>query len=105
VLEEIEQASGSRPEVLLYRGVWQEYALHEIEIVVPLSPSDLERKRKTVFMHESQKDEALFPGSDSREFWERAEDRNCGTANKYNQIGLPEYFALEAFVKWKSMPI
>ncbi|MDP6468053.1 MAG: PIG-L family deacetylase, partial [Pirellulaceae bacterium] len=104
-LSEIEQASGSRPEVLLYRGAWQEYALDEIEIAVPLSPSDLERKRKAVFMHESQKDEALFPGTDSREFWERAEDRNCGTANKYNQIGLPEYFALEAFVRWKGVPI
>ena len=104
-LAEIERASGSRPEVLLYRGAWQEYALDEIEIAVPLSPSDLERKRKAVFMHESQKDEALFPGSDSREFWERAEDRNCGTANKYNQIGLPEYFALEAFVVWKGVPI
>ena len=104
-LSEIEQASGSRPEVLLYRGAWQEYALDEIEIAVPLGPSDLERKRKAVFMHESQKDEALFPGTDSREFWERAEDRNCGTANKYNQIGLPEYFALEAFVRWKGVPI
>lgn len=104
-LAEIEQATGSRPEVLLYRGAWQEYALDEIEIAVPLSPGDLERKRKAIFMHESQKDEALFPGSDSREFWERAEDRNCGTANKYNQIGLPEYFALEAFVQWKGVPI
>jgi glucosamine-6-phosphate deaminase len=104
-LAEIEHAGGSRPDVLLYRGAWQEYALDEIEIAVPLSPSDLERKRKAVFKHESQKDEALFPGSDSREFWERAEDRNCGTADKYNQIGLPEYFALEAFVEWKGLPI
>ena len=104
-LAELEQTSGSRPDVLLYRGAWQEYALDEIEIAVPLSPGDLERKRKAIFMHESQKDEALFPGSDSREFWERAEDRNRGTANKYNQIGLPEYFALEAFVEWKGVPI
>ncbi len=104
-LAEIEQASGSRPDVLLYRGAWQEYALDEIEIAVPLSPGDLERKRKAIFMHESQKDEALFPGSDPREFWERAEDRNRGTANKYNQIGLPEYFAMEAFVEWNGVPI
>ncbi len=104
-LAEIEEARGSRPDVLLYRGAWQEYPLHEIEIAVPLSPGDLERKRKAIFMHESQKDEALFPGSDPREFWQRAEDRNCGTANHYNQIGLPEYFAMEAFVKWKGVPI
>ncbi len=93
------------PEVLLYRGAWQEYDLHEIEIAVPLSPSDLLLKRKAIFMHESQKDEALFPGSDPREFWERAEDRNKGTADRYNQLGLPEYFAMEAFVRWKGKPI
>lgn len=88
------------PEVLLYRGAWQEYALDEIEIAVPLSPSDIELKRKAIFMHESQKDEALFPGSDPREFWQRAEDRNKGTADGYNQLGLPEFFALEAFTHW-----
>ena len=80
------------PEVLFYRGAWQEYALHEIEIAVPLSPSDIELKRQAIFMHESQKDEALFPGSDPREFWQRAEDRNKGTASLYNQIGLPEFY-------------
>ena len=99
-LREIEQESGSRPQVLLYRGAWQEYDLHEIDIAVPLSPSDMARKRKAIFMHESQKDEALFPGSDPREFWQRAEDRNCGTADKYNRIGLPEFFAMEALVVW-----
>ncbi len=104
-LEEIKAKSGSRPDVLLYRGAWQEYALHEIEVAVPLSPDDLHQKKKAIFMHESQTDEALFPGSDPREFWERAVDRNTGTAEKYNLIGLPEYFALEAFVRWNGMPI
>lgn len=104
-LAEIEAATGKRPQTLLYRGAWQEYELHEIEIAVPLSPGDLALKRKAIFMHESQKDEALFPGSDPREFWQRAEDRNKGTAARYNAIGLPEYFALEAFVRWKGVPI
>lgn len=93
------------PDVLLYRGAWQEYPIHEIEIAVPLSPDDLELKRKAIFMHESQKDEALFPGSDPREFWQRAEDRNRGTADAYNQCGLPEYYALEAFTRWNGEPI
>jgi len=104
-LSEIEAKQGKRPEVLLYRGAWQEYELHEIEIAIPLRPEDLELKKKAIFMHESQKDEALFPGSDPREFWQRAEDRNKGTADKYNQIGLPEYFAIEAFVRWDGVPI
>jgi glucosamine-6-phosphate deaminase len=92
--------------VLLYRGAWQEWAAHEIEIAVPLSPQDLARKRAAIFRHESQKDSALFPGpDDSREFWQRAEDRNRNTAVLYNQIGLPEYFALEGFVRWHGVPI
>jgi glucosamine-6-phosphate deaminase len=72
---------------------------------VPLSPSDLALKRNAIFMHESQKDKALFPGSDPREFWQRAEDRNRGTADNYNKLGLPEYLAIEAFVRWKGLPI
>ncbi|HEX4141913.1 MAG TPA: glucosamine-6-phosphate deaminase [Pirellulales bacterium] len=103
-LERIDPAA--RPEVLLYRGAWQEWAAHEIEIAVPLSPQDLARKRAAIFRHESQKDSALFPGpDDSREFWQRAEDRNRNTAVLYNQIGLPEYFALEGFVRWQGVPI
>ena len=39
--------------------------------------------------------------ADRREFWQRAEDRNLHTAKTYDALGLPEYFALEAFVKWK----
>ena len=39
------------------------------------------------------------------EFWQRAEDRNKGTAEKYNQIGLPEFFALEAFTRWNGSEI
>ncbi len=100
-LRQIEAAGGSRPEVLLYRGAWQEWAPHVLEIAVPLSPQDLRQKRAAVFRHESQKDSALFPGDDPREFWQRAEDRNRATADTFNQFGLPEYFALEAFVRWK----
>jgi glucosamine-6-phosphate deaminase len=100
-LAEMEREAGSRPEVLLYRGAWQEWAPHVIEIAVPLSPRDVKRKKQAIFRHESQKDSALFPGPDDpREFWQRAEDRNRHTADVYNRFGLPEYYALEAFVRW-----
>ncbi len=104
-LGEIERDGGHRPEVLLYRGAWEEWPPHEIEIAVPLSPHDLQLKRAAIFRHESQKDSALFPGPDPREFWQRAEDRNRNTAAIYNQIGLPEYFALEGFVRWNGVAI
>ncbi len=89
-------------DVWLYKGAWEEWEPHEIEMAVPISPEVLERKKQAIFRHQSQKDKAMFPGgTDRREFWQRAEDRNIGTAKTYDSLGLPEYFALEAFVKWK----
>jgi glucosamine-6-phosphate deaminase len=89
-------------EVWLYRGAWEEWEPHEIERVVPLSPEELERKKLAVFRHQSQKDRAMFPGgTDRREFWQRAEDRNRHTAKVYDQLGLPEFYALEGFVQWR----
>jgi glucosamine-6-phosphate deaminase len=85
----------------LYRGAWHEWPIDEIEMAVPISPAELMRKRKAIFMHQSQKDHPVFPGDDTREFWQRAEDRNKETAHLYNVLGLAEYEAMEAFVRWK----
>jgi glucosamine-6-phosphate deaminase len=93
------QADGLQPEVWLYRGAWQEYEPHEIERAVPLSPEVMLRKKLAIFKHESQKDKALFPGHDEREFWVRAEERTRNTAQIYNDLGLPEYYALEGFAR------
>jgi glucosamine-6-phosphate deaminase len=89
-------------ELWLYRGAWQEWGPEEIEMAVPLAPDEVERKRMAIFKHESQKDKALFPGAwDTREFWQRAEERNRATAEVYDRLGLPEYQAIEGFVKWQ----
>lgn len=85
----------------LYRGAWQEWEVEEIEMAVPLSPVDLIKKRKGIFKHQSQKDTPVFPGDDKREFWQRAEERNRQTAAIYDQLGLTEYEAMEAFVKYE----
>ncbi|WP_430973978.1 glucosamine-6-phosphate deaminase [Sunxiuqinia rutila] len=84
----------------LYRGAWQEWDVEDIEMAVPISPSELLRKRKAIFKHQSQKDFPVFPGEDKREFWQRAEDRNQETAKVYDQLGLAEYEAIEAFVRY-----
>ena len=97
---EVVAGEGLRPEVWLYRGAWQEYEPHEIERAVPLSPELVERKKQAIFRHESQKDAPLFPGADKREFWLRAEERTKHTAELYNDFGLPEFYALEAFVRY-----
>ncbi len=86
--------------VWLYRGAWQEWDVNEIEMAVPLSPNELRRKRRAIFKHQSQKDRPLFPGSDAREFWQRSEDRNRGTAEAYDSLGLAEYEAIEGFVRY-----
>lgn len=96
------RAAGLSPDVWLYKGAWEEWEPHEIEMAVPLSPEVLERKKQAIFRHQSQKDRAMFPGgTDRREFWQRAEQRNLATARTYDALGLPEYYALEAFVKWQ----
>jgi glucosamine-6-phosphate deaminase len=87
--------------VWLYRGAWHEFETHEIQMAVPLSPQEVERKRFAIFKHQSQKDRPVFPGDDAREFWVRAEDRTRETAKAYDKLGLAEYEAMEAFVRWK----
>jgi glucosamine-6-phosphate deaminase len=86
--------------VWMYRGAWHEFETHEIEMAVPLSPQEVMRKREAIFKHQSQKDRPVFPGDDAREFWVRAEDRNRETACQYDQLGLAEYEAMEAFVRF-----
>jgi glucosamine-6-phosphate deaminase len=85
----------------LYRGAWHEWPVEEIEMAVPLSPQELVRKRKAIFMHQSQKDTPPFAGNDPREFWQRAEERNKETADTYHALGFAEYEAMEAFRRWK----
>ena len=100
-LSQWESAGETVPEMWLYRGAWQEWPVHQIDMAVPLSPDELRQKRYAIFRHESQKDRAMFPGpSDTREFWQRAEDRNTATARLYDALGLPEYHAIEAFARW-----
>ncbi|MDI9355894.1 MAG: glucosamine-6-phosphate deaminase [Chitinophagaceae bacterium] len=86
--------------VWLYRGAWQEWGIENIQMAIPISPDELMRKRKAIFKHQSQKDSAVFPGHDKREFWQKAEERNISTAQTYNQLGLAEYEAIEAFKRY-----
>jgi glucosamine-6-phosphate deaminase len=87
--------------VWLYRGAWHEWESWQIEMAVPMSPDQVLKKRHAIFYHQSQKDGVMFQGDDSREFWVRAEDRNRATAIKYNDLGLAEYAAIEAFKRYR----
>jgi glucosamine-6-phosphate deaminase len=86
--------------VWLYKGAWQEWDIAEIEMAIPMSPDQVLKKRFGIFIHQSQKDMVPFQGADSREFWQRAEDRNASTAKLYAALGMTQYAAMEAFVRW-----
>jgi len=83
----------------LYRGAWMEWDLGMVDMAVPLSPDELIKKRHAIYRHVSQKDIVPFPGSDTREFWQRAEERTQNTAALYDKLGMAEYQAIEVFVK------
>jgi len=96
-LDEV-RPEGLAPEVWLYRGAWQEWAVTDATWLVPLSQDELRLKIQAIFKHQSQKDSAPFPGHDDREFWQRVEARNTDTAATLDRLGLAEYYAMEAYV-------
>jgi glucosamine-6-phosphate deaminase len=92
-----------RPDLWLYRGAWQEWDACDVDAFVPLSRRNLKMKIDAIFRHESQKDRAMYPGVDIREFWMRARDRNSQTADLLWKMGFPKYYAVEAFRIVKSI--
>ena len=93
-----EATAPTRPEVWLYRGAWQEWPVTEATVLCPMSQDELTLKIQAIFRHQSQKDSMPFPGQDTREFWQRVEQRNKATAAELDDLGLAEYFAMEAYV-------
>lgn len=106
VLESLKQLKAEGEEWIsdcwlwLYKGAWEEWKIEEIQMAIPMSPDQVLRKRFGIFIHQSQKDMVPFQGSDSREFWQRAEERNAATASLYAGLGLTHYAAMEAFVRY-----
>jgi len=92
------QYAGPQPQKWLYRGAWQEWPVYGASVLVPMSAEELRKKIMAIFKHQSQKDVAPFPGPDPREFWQRVEDRNRGTAELLRALGLPAYYAMETYV-------
>ena len=86
--------------IWMYRGAWAEWEIENIEMCVPMSPEELRAKRNAILKHSSQMEGAPFLGNDERLFWQRAEDRNRGTAKLYDDLGLASYEAMEAFVQY-----
>jgi glucosamine-6-phosphate deaminase len=84
----------------LYKGAWQEWNIEEIEMAVPMSPEQVMQKRYGIFIHQSQKDMVPFQGSDSREFWQRAEERNANTCQFICSIRINSLCCHGGFCRW-----
>lgn len=87
--------------IWLYKGVWQDWDISDIDMAVPLSPDERLKKRRAIFKHASQKDQPKYPGSESREFWMIADERTMKTARIYDQLGLAEYDSIEGFTRYR----
>jgi len=98
VLAALARYRGPQTEEWYYRGAWEEWPVATADVLVPLSEEELRTKTLAIFKHQSQKDRAPFPGLDEREFWERVRERNQATAAILDRLGLPEYYAMEAYV-------
>jgi glucosamine-6-phosphate deaminase len=86
--------------IWLYRSDGREWPIHEIEMAVPCSPEEIERKAQAIYQHRSQRRQAPATEGHAQEAWEQAVARNRSTAQLYNLLGLAEYEAMECFVRW-----
>ncbi|MBC2602892.1 glucosamine-6-phosphate deaminase [Puniceicoccus vermicola] len=87
--------------VWLYRGPGGEWEAHEIDMAVPLSPSEFENKIQGIYQHQSQRSQSpSLAKNGAGNTWNVASELNHSTAQVYDQLGLPEYEAIEGFKKW-----
>ena len=72
-----------------------------LEMAVPMSPEEFGDKREAILKFHSQMQDAPFrTGTDGKLSWQRSIERNRDLAEKYQQLGLATYEAIEAFVQY-----
>lgn len=86
--------------VWLYRSPARPLGAAEVDMLVPLSPSELTLKIQAAYQHKSQRSQSPLADASLREAWQQAEAANRSTARDYDALGLAEYAALEAFQRW-----
>ncbi|MCE9519845.1 MAG: glucosamine-6-phosphate deaminase [Verrucomicrobia bacterium] len=74
----------------IYRGKEKALATHEIDMAVPVSPNQLERKERALTRYHSL-------SSLERE----SPKTNQQTAQQYDSLGLAHYEAIESFQRWR----
>jgi glucosamine-6-phosphate deaminase len=79
-------------EAWLYRGMWMAWPIHEVDLAVPLSPSEVECKRRAVVQHESRK----VPWPEGKP----GDDLPRAASRLFDALGLADYEAVETFHRW-----
>ena len=88
--------------VWMYRGQWGQWDVDHVQMAVPMSPEEFNDKRNAILMFHSQIHDAPFRSSaDGKLPWQRSIDRNRDLAERYAQLGLATYEAIEAFVQYR----
>ncbi len=88
--------------VWMYRGQWGQWDVDQVEMAVPMSPEEFGDKREAILKFHSQIHDAPFRSSaDGKLPWQRSIERNRSLAEKYQQLGLATYEAIEAFVQYR----
>ncbi len=87
----------SKCQFWLYASSDRAWLSHEIDMTVPLSPAELTLKLECLYHHRSQRNQTPFIEHGSGESWQQAENANRATAQEYDQLGMAEYEAIEAF--------
>lgn len=81
----------------LYRPPTRPWNPAEIDMAVPLSPTELALKIQAIYQHKSQRSQTPLADASLHEAWQQAEASNRATAKDYDALGLAEYAAIEAF--------
>ena len=88
--------------VWMYRGQWGQWDVDHVEMAVPMSPEEFASKRDAILHFHSQIHDAPFRTNAAGKLpWQRSIERNRDLAEKYQQLGLATYEAIEAFVQYR----
>jgi glucosamine-6-phosphate deaminase len=86
--------------VWLYRSPEKPWAVHEIDMAVPMSPDQLQQKTNAIYQHKTQRSHTPLRSDSSAEAWGEAEHAARQLAIAYDRLGLAEYEAIEGFSRW-----
>src|ERR1700730_13425205 len=88
-------------QIWLYPSSERPWPAHEIDMAVPVSPTELAVKLDCLYHHRSQRSQTPFSETQYGESWQQAEHNNRATAQHYDRLGLAEYEAMESFRRHK----